>query len=75
MKDNKIQAKDMVRYAIEYFTVGAKAWWEAYRKAKGLPEDIAWEKFKKMLLDSILLLLREGHKEKHVSCVGRTEIT
>ena len=33
MKDNNIQAKDMVQCAIEYFKDGAKSWWDAYRKA------------------------------------------
>ena len=51
MKDKNIQAKGMVQCAIEYFKDGAKSWWEAYRKANGLTEDIAWEKFKRTLLE------------------------
>ena len=50
MKDN-IQVNDMVQCAIEYFKDGTKSSWEAYRKANGLPEDIAWEKFKRTLLE------------------------
>ena len=37
MKDNNIQVKDMVQCAIEYLKDGTKSWWEAYRKANGLP--------------------------------------